>query len=223
MTGQPPLNTIAPAPLLLQARTNCAARQRSRGSATEADAFERGDRDDGFPMYYEVQKLRQEAAKQQTNSRPLIPAYATLSEMQTWAANIMDRAPDFVIGDDYLRRWWVIPRNEGCNVYLHEIMRSDDDRALHDHPWDNTSHILFGGYIEHTPDGQFMRQAGDVIQRPATALHRLEALPGINCVSLFITGPKIRDWGFQCSQGWVRWQDFTNPTDSSQTGRGCGE
>ena len=47
----------------------------------------------------------------------------------------MTRAPDFVIGADYLRRWWVIPRNDSQNVYLHDIRKSDDDRALHDHPW----------------------------------------------------------------------------------------
>lgn len=151
------------------------------------------------------------------------PAYATLSEMQVWANSIMHRAPDFVIGNDYLRRWWIIPRNEQCNVYLHEILHSDDDRAFHDHPWPNTSYILFGSYIEHTPDGEFIRSPGDVIQRSANALHRLEAWPGVSCVSLFMTGPKEREWGFQCPQGWVHWRDFTDPTDTSQVGRGCGE
>ncbi|WP_408585959.1 hypothetical protein [Novosphingobium sp.] len=149
--------------------------------------------------------------------------YASFSEMQQWAASVMLRTPDFVIGDDYLRRWWIIPRNESCNVYLHQINRSDDDRALHDHPWANTSYILSGGYIEHTPHGSFTRMAGDMIEREAPDLHRLECFPKIPCVSLFLTGPKVREWGFQCPQGWVRWQDFTSPTDSSQTGRGCGE
>ena len=152
-----------------------------------------------------------------------IPGYASLSDMQGWAQAIMRREPDFVIGNDYLRRWWVMPRNENCNVYLHEIVRSDDDRALHDHPWANSSFILFGGYIEHTPKGPFIRQPGDFVERPADALHRLEVTPGTSCVSLFVTGPKVREWGFQCPQGWVHWQDFTDPTDSSQTGRGCGE
>ena len=149
--------------------------------------------------------------------------YASLEDMQAWALGIMQRAPDFVIGDDYLRRWWVIPRNEGCNVYLHEIRKSDDDRALHDHPWENTSYLLIGGYIEHTPEGRFIRSAGDIVQRPANALHRLEVVPGTSCISLFITGPKVRDWGFACPQGWVPWHEFTDPTDSSKIGRGCGE
>ena len=47
------------------------------------------------------------------------------------------REPDFIIGDDhdpYLKRWWLIPRNPLVNVYLHQILRSDEDRALHDTP-----------------------------------------------------------------------------------------
>jgi len=151
------------------------------------------------------------------------PPYATIDELRTWAEGIMSRAPDFVIGDDYLRRWWVMPRNAFANVYLHQILKSDDDRALHDHPWANSSYILSGGYIEHTPEGSFLRKPGDFIERGADALHRLEVLPGMDCISLFTTGPKVREWGFQCPQGWVPWQLFTDPNDSSRTGRGCGE
>ena len=156
--------------------------------------------------------------------KPGLPiTYATIEQMQEWARDVMRRKPDFVIGNDYLLRWWIIPRNEGCNIYLHEILHSDDDRALHDHPWANTSYILSGGYIEHTPDGVFERKTGDIVERSADDLHRIDVIDGQSCVSLFITGPKVRDWGFECPQGWVPWQDFTDPTDSSQVGRGCGE
>lgn len=149
--------------------------------------------------------------------------YASLAEMQEWAHHTMLRSPDFVIGNDYLRRWWVAPRNEFSNLYLHDIRHSDDDRALHDHPWRNQSYVIRGRYIEHTPEGSFLRQAGDFIEREADALHRLELFPGENAISLFSTGPKVRDWGFACPKGWVPWQDFCAPGDSSQVGRGCGE
>lgn len=146
--------------------------------------------------------------------------YATLPEMTAWAAGIMaSRDPDYTIvrqdGSVYLRRWWVIPRNEMCNVYLHEILLSDDDRAFHDHPWPNTSMILDGGYIEHTPDGITERSAGDVVSRGATALHRLVVPEGGRAVTLFMTGPKEREWGFACPDGWVRWDVFEK--------EGCGE
>jgi len=154
-------------------------------------------------------------------------AYASPETMRDWARGIMEsRDADFVIGpqdNPYLRRWWIIPRNESCNVYLHEIIRSDDDRAFHDHPWANTSMLIDGRYVEHTPEGVFLREAGWVGSRGADALHRLEILPGERAVSLFMTGPKVREWGFDCPKGWVHWRDFTGGVNGELVGRGCGE
>lgn len=150
--------------------------------------------------------------------------YAGPQQMLAWAQDIMaSREPDFVIGDNYLRRWWVIPRNEGCNIYLHEINNSDDDRALHDHPWDNTSMLIDGSYIEHTPEGAFIREAGSIVSRRATDAHRLEIPEGGRAVSLFMTGPKVREWGFHCPKGWRLWSEFVDTRDKGQIGRGCAD
>jgi hypothetical protein len=151
-------------------------------------------------------------------------SYTSLGDMQAWARAKMQSLPDFIIGDEddpYMRRWWIIPRNEGCNVYLHEILRSDDDRALHDHPWDNRSLLLIGSYVEHTPEGKFVREEGWTGVRQATDAHRLEVIEGERCVSLFMTGPKVREWGFHCPKGWVHWQDFCAGEDGQLVGRGC--
>ena len=150
--------------------------------------------------------------------------YASIHDMAAWAEDLMtSRPPDFVIGDNYLLRWWVIPRNKLYNLYLHDIRKSDDDRAMHDHPWENTSLLISGSYIEHTPQGVFKRKCGDIVHRKPEDSHRLEIIPGERAISLFATGSKVRDWGFHCPKGWVPWQEFTSPTDSSKTGRGCGE
>lgn len=153
--------------------------------------------------------------------------YTDLAGMAAWARRTMQsRFADVTIGpssNPYLRRWWLVPRNEFANVYLHEILRSDDDRAMHDHPWGNMSFILEGGYREHTPDGVFIRRAGYVGYREATDRHRLEVLPGERALTLFYTGPKVRDWGFWCPQGFVPWQDFTAGENGELIGRGCGE
>lgn len=151
-----------------------------------------------------------------------MPSMADEKAMRAWANDLMlDRSPDFVIGDNYLRRWWVIPRNEMANVYLHEILHSDDDRALHDHPWNNTSVMLIGSYVEHTPDGSFLREPGSIVHRQATDAHRLEIEKGGRAVSLFITGPRLREWGFHCPNGWRLWRDFVDSRDTGQVGRGC--
>lgn len=157
------------------------------------------------------------------------------------------RPPDLVIGgadNPYLLRWYVIPRNRAFNVYLHRFRRSDDDRALHDHPWWNVSVLLKGRYVEHTiaPGGVHIRterSAGAIKFRRAGAAHRIELLPRTvrmitadgpktlrseaPCWTLFITGPRIRDWGFHCPRGWVHWREFTSGPRGETIGKGCGE
>lgn len=148
------------------------------------------------------------------------------------------RSPDFVVGGalhPYLKRWWLIPRNRFFNIYLHQFLRSDDDRALHDHPWFNLSILLRGYYIEVTPHGDKIRGPGAVILRSPWSRHRIELLqagsvarlqklfPHIRqeCWTIFITGPRLRDWGFHCPQGFVPWQKFTSPADKGNIGKGC--
>ncbi|HTK34574.1 MAG TPA: hypothetical protein VL358_04700 [Caulobacteraceae bacterium] len=141
------------------------------------------------------------------------------------------RRPDFVIGEagsPYLERWWLIPRNGLFNIYVHRILRSDDDRALHDHPWFNASLILAGRYVEHVIAAggvarRTERAAGALKLRSPWAAHRLELIDGEACWTLFVTGPRLRAWGFHCPRGWVHWRAFTDPADKGRRGRGCGE
>lgn len=145
--------------------------------------------------------------------------------MQKLAAS---REPDFLIGkadDIYLARWFVIPRNRLFNVYLHQFCRSDDDRALHDHPWWNLSFLINGTYTEHTikAGGINVRKryrAGDFKFRRATAAHRIELTDGPSW-SLFITGPRLRHWGFHCPNGWKPWEEFTKKGNPGEIGPGC--
>lgn len=140
------------------------------------------------------------------------------------------RPPDFLIGGSekpYMRRWWVIPRNKIFNVYLHHFIRSDDARALHDHPWWNLSILLVGRYTEHTIGAggtghKVEYRAGNLKFRTARYAHRIELTHG-ECWTIFITGPVIRVWGFHCPKRWVPWREFVDDRDKGQIGRGCGE
>lgn len=135
------------------------------------------------------------------------------------------REPDVIIGgraDPYLLRWYIIPRNPICNVYVHKFLRSDDDRALHDHPWlFNLSILLEGQYDELTKWAFTRRSAGDWKLRIGPAPHRLELVENQSCWTLFITGPRYRNWGFYCPERWVPWQEFTSPNDPGEIGPGC--
>jgi hypothetical protein len=145
-------------------------------------------------------------------------------------ARVTRRPPDFVIGGHerpYLRRWWVIPRNRLLNTYLHQFLRSDDDRAHHDHPWlFRLSIILRGAYTEHRiVEGgiveKTIRRAGTVSFRWGASPHRVELHDG-PCWTLFITGPRVREWGFYCMErGFVHWKRFTAADDPGAIGKGC--
>lgn len=142
-------------------------------------------------------------------------------------AHVTRREPDFIIGgadDPYLIRWWVIPRNRYFNVYLHLFKRSDDDRARHTHPWlFNISWLLRGKYREWFGDGanDFAdRNAGEIKPRWGAAPHRVELTDG-DCWTIFITGPRIREWGFLCARGFIHWKIFTAAGNSGEVGKGC--
>lgn len=139
----------------------------------------------------------------------------------------LKREPDFIIGGaerPYMLRWFIIPRNRFFNVYHHHIKRSDDDRALHDRPWWSLSIVLDGSMLEVLP-GDIRRQLrqGDIVLRKASSAHRLEIRDHWYCKTLFITGPRIREWGFHCPKGWKHWRDFVAKGDNGAVGPGCGD
>lgn len=187
-----------------------------------------------------------------------------------WFRKLVTGKPHFIIGpldEPYLIRRYIVPRNKFLNIYLHKFMRSDDDRALHDHPWPWMSIVLKGGYWEHRPDqlitSRSWRRPGSVALRGAGSPHRVELAshkeprpndyehwfkstqppldvyqpPGVYtidlsnyapiveepCWTLFVTGPKVREWGFHCEKAWVHWQEFTTGKNGSEVGKGCGE
>jgi len=155
-----------------------------------------------------------------------------------WLVHIMrwPRDPDYIIGpkeDPQVKRWWVIPRNPIFNIYLHKFCRSDDDRALHDHPWCNVSFVLKGEYLEIVPDsatrtykgvrryinatdGKLHANHTGILRRPFRPVFRFAKQPHrvmlfgysnpVPCWSLFFTGPNLRTWGFYCPDGYdMRW------------------
>lgn len=117
-------------------------------------------------------------------------------------------------GAPYMRRW--LFRHPWGNVRLHCIMRSDSDRALHDHPFDFVSLILRGAYIEHRPmlarnpaGPTVIRRyrAGQLNRCRAEDPHRLELREG-PVWTLVFCGRKRREWGFHAEEGWVHWREW---------------
>lgn len=144
--------------------------------------------------------------------------------------------PDEIIGEDtnpYLLRWHLLPRNPVFNVYLHRFLRDDDDRALHDHPWYSLSfssadYMELVGYKKpsHMAEKLVRRKRLRPVFRTAEHKHRVilykdtERKP-IPFWTVFITGPKIREWYFWCPKGPRHWKDFCDERDHGKVGRGC--
>lgn len=163
-----------------------------------------------------------------------IPNWLLRKLLRSHAATTNSRQPDVRIPFDpsippYMLRWWKIKRNAFFNVYYHIVRRSDDDRALHDHPWWNFSIVLAGGYYEHCINEggvnvKTFYPAGSVrFRRAGTFAHRLElerygpnAYPTVQgeeipVHTIFITGPVLRRWGFHHPERWVDaydWDEF---------------
>lgn len=129
-----------------------------------------------------------------------------------------ERSPDSIIPcaeGDYLLRWYILPPNRFLSVYVHLILASDDDRAMHDHRSATLSLILEGGYDELVPTNGdpfwpklHIRQPGDVVFRLPGDLHRLQVPKNGYALTLFVTGPTVREWGFRTPVGWVRHEEY---------------
>lgn len=113
-------------------------------------------------------------------------------------------------GSPYLKRYKLI-KLFGYGIYIHEILQSDDDLYLHDHPFDFTTFILKGGYYEHLPGDIKFCTPWDMIHHKAIDAHRLELFGGTTW-TLFIRGPKYREWGFLTPAGWVPHYEYLDKT-----------
>lgn len=81
------------------------------------------------------------------------------------------------------------------SMRLHHWLTSDDDRALHDHPWWFWTIVLKGGYADKSPAGT--DHLGRFSHRYRPAQHRHTVIPDESGAwTLLVTGPVVRPWGF---------------------------
>ena len=129
---------------------------------------------------------------------------------------VMDR----VENEPYLERYYLFLRERErfpFNVFLHKFLKSDPD-DVHDHPWPYATLILKGGYWEWIPhfdtvgrktgEYQVWRGPGHFRVSKARSFHRIELDPDITAWTLFMPGPKQRDWGFLVRNKWIQWEQY---------------
>ncbi len=142
-----------------------------------------------------------------------------------------------LIDKDYMERWFIIPRNRFFNIYFHRFFGSDAPTP-HDHPWISLGVILEGEYLEHmtkkgagwnseigdypsTYEYVVMRRTGELTLRFPSSLHWVEIDKPV--YTLFITGPRVRRWGFQCKDRWVDFEEYIDRRGDNRLANGCAD
>lgn len=122
---------------------------------------------------------------------------------------------DIAQTSDYLRRWSLrLPF--GWSLKLHEIVRPDDDRCEHDHPWWFWRLILRGGYVEEIEGVTRVRKPLSLTYCGAKFRHRITELRAPSSWSLVLCGPKLERWGFYTKAGWMHWRAFVDAAVSAR-------
>ena len=119
---------------------------------------------------------------------------------------IMDRFEN----EPYLTRYYLFLKDRKWfpfNVFLHNFHKGDLDDS-HDHPWPYLTIIIRGGYWEHTPRGRFWRAPGHIRISTPSSLHRIELERGVDTWTVFVPGPKLREWGFIRDGKWVQHEQY---------------
>lgn len=119
--------------------------------------------------------------------------------------------------NEYLTRWYLF-RKDWLGIFLHRFHRSDEDRALHDHPWAFVTFILWRGYFEHTPcyckdpncAATTIKRKWPLMicYRPATWRHRVELVDGKVAWTLVFRFRERRIWGFWEKSGFIPWNKW---------------
>jgi len=120
----------------------------------------------------------------------------------------------------YLERYYVFLKDRTWfpfNIFIHKFLKSDPD-DVHDHPWPYATLILKGGYWEWIPvfdtvgkklaEYKVWRGPGHFRFCRAESYHRIELDPCVTAWSLFIPGPKKREWGFLVNNKWIHNESY---------------
>lgn len=152
---------------------------------------------------------------------------ASRQRIADWLIKRSQRTPYFDIvkdGETYMRRWWLFnpygyesrqPRHRWCpiSIRVHHIVKPDDDRHLHDHPWNARTIILRGGYLEIVDRGDLGlvmrgRDAGQTNRIGFGQFHRIAAVTDGGAYTLFISGEHRGTWGFLVDGVKVPWRKY---------------
>lgn len=153
-----------------------------------------------------------------------------------WLIKRAQRTPYSPIVKDgvlYMDRWWLFnpypaTGQSGADksrwqfpisIRIHHIVQPDQDRHLHDHPWNARTVILRGWYIEERepyPEEvglSILRDMGTTATLAFGEFHRITTISPGGCYTMFITGPYRGTWGFLVDGVKVQWRKYLGISD----------
>jgi hypothetical protein len=99
-------------------------------------------------------------------------------------------------GDVHFKRWQILKTPFG-SIWLHAIYKADQDKHLHNHPWDFTSVVLKGSYIEQTTLGNKRQYPGKINVRNGEDYHKILEVESPVVYTLFFASKPKRQWGYR--------------------------
>lgn len=94
------------------------------------------------------------------------------------------------------------------SIYVHHILEADQDKHLHNHPWNFWGVILRGGYLELLEDNQpVSRKAGSCGYRSVNEFHKIKELYAPTW-SLCVMGGRAGVWGYSTEDGFVDHESY---------------
>lgn len=135
-----------------------------------------------------------------SQKRPYLHIYGKDGHMYMGRWWLFNAYPDFSSGK---KNWFPI------SIRIHHIQKEDDDRALHDHPWNARTIIIKGGYTEVRVDGErHFRTPGDTAKLNFGEYHRITYVKPEGAWTIFITGKYQGTWGFLVNGEKVQWRKY---------------
>lgn len=111
-------------------------------------------------------------------------------------------------GELHFQRWTIMSL-PWFSIYLHFIYKADEDAHLHNHPWNYLSFVVYGTFIEQTENNHLeCILPGKIIIRKAKVYHKITDLFTNKIITLFITGKRFNEWGYEVNGKFVGHKEY---------------
>ena len=109
----------------------------------------------------------------------------------------------------HFRRYQILKFGKLGGIYLHYFTQPDKDMFEHDHPWNFSTMILKGAYLEQYGGKHRIRRFLSYKRYKAEDSHKIvDLIDGKPCWTLAFVGKRRRIWGYNTHKGWMDHKEY---------------